>query len=450
MRKRLTASRSMVLAVLLTLLLAVGLTRAQEPQSPDGIQPLGETGVQATVGTAFTYQGRLTDGGNPANGEYDLRFRLYDAATSGTQVGSTTGQENTLVTDGLFTVELDFGSGIFTGEALYLEIGVRPGDSGGVFTALSPRQLLTPVPYALSLRPGAQVISEEYGGDAVYGENTATSGTGMIGKASATSGNTFGVRGVNNSSGGTGVYGWAGSSTSGTDGRPYGVMGYSNSGHGVYGVTLGDWNWISGVYGEANMDHANGVTGWNTVGGPGVYAWSETGTGIIAKSGGNIFRGYDIDPSENLRFNVTNAGNVYADGTYSSPASDFAEMLPAVDGLEPGDVLVVGPDGQLLRSSSSHDTSVVGVYSTQPGFIGGSDEEMENPGDVPLAIVGVVPVKASAENGPIAPGDLLITSSTPGHAMRAGSNPAVGTVIGKALESLEEGTGVIQMLVTLQ
>jgi hypothetical protein len=125
-------------------------------------------------------------------------------------------------------------------------------------------------------------------------------------------------------------------------------------------------------------------------------------------------------------------------------------MLPAVDGLEPGDVLIVGPDGRLLCSDGAYAANVVGVYSTKPGFVGGSDEELENPGEVPLAVLGVVPVKVSAENGPIAPGDLLVTAATPGHAMQAGSGPPVGTVVGKALEPLTEGTSVIQVLVMLQ
>ena len=434
-----------VLAVALLLALTVGLTDAQGPGSQ------GDVSVQATsVGTAFTYQGRLTDGGSPANGEYDFQFTLYDAASEGTQVGSMVSKENTTVADGLFTVELDFGSDIFTGESRYLEIGVRPGASGGSFTTLSPRQALTPAPYALSLRPGASVVGAIAGDNVVYAKNTATSGTGVAGEATATSGNTFGVRGINQSSGGTGVYGWAGSGTSGTDGRPYGIYGYSNSGHGVYGVTLGDWSWISGVYGKAVMDHANGVTGWNTAGGTGVYAWSETGTGMVAKSGsGNIIEAYDSDPSSNRRWYVRNDGQVYADGSFHNTGADFAEMLPAVEGLEPGDVLVISLDGQLLRSSSPYATSVMGVYSTEPGFVGGSDEEMENPGKVPLAIVGIVPVKASTENGPIAPGDLLTTSSTPGHAMFA-DHFVGGAIIGKALEPLEEGTGIIQMLVMLQ
>ena len=67
-----------------------------------------------------------------------------------------------------------------------------------------------------------------------------------------------------------------------------------------------------------------------------------------------------------------------------------------------------------------------------------------------LALAGRVPVKASAENGPIAPGDLLGASATPGHAMKAPANPAPGTVVGKSLGRLASGTGVIEMLVMLR
>ena len=100
------------------------------------------------VGTAFTYQGKLTDGGVPANGTYDLEFRLYNALSSGTQVGSTVTKEDVTVAIGLFTVQLDFGN-VFDGTALYLEIAVRPGASEEAYTTLTPRQPLTPTPYAL-------------------------------------------------------------------------------------------------------------------------------------------------------------------------------------------------------------------------------------------------------------------------------------------------------------
>ena len=125
-------------------------------------------------------------------------------------------------------------------------------------------------------------------------------------------------------------------------------------------------------------------------------------------------------------------------------------MLPAVAGLEPGDVLVIGLDGQLTRCTEAYQPSVLGVYSTRPGFVGGMPVEGETVGKVPLAVVGVVPVKASTEGGTIQPGDLLTASATPGHSMKAQPDPPQGTVIGKALEPLSDETGLILMLVILQ
>jgi regulator of RNase E activity RraA len=132
--------------------------------------------------------------------------------------------------------------------------------------------------------------------------------------------------------------------------------------------------------------------------------------------------------------------------------ADFAEMLPAAAGLEPGDVLVIDPDGQLIRSTEPYQASVAGVYSTKPGFVGGQPVEGTVAGAIPLAVVGVVPVKVTTENGAIRPGDLLVASAIPGHAMKAGPNPPQGTVIGKALEKLDasQGIGIIKMLATLQ
>jgi hypothetical protein len=104
---------------------------------------------QTPVGTAFTYQGRLTDGSVPANGIYDLEFALYDAATDGAQLVPTVTKEDVAVADGLFVVALDFGSGAFTSSARWLQIGVRPGSSTEAFTTLGSRQELTPTPNAI-------------------------------------------------------------------------------------------------------------------------------------------------------------------------------------------------------------------------------------------------------------------------------------------------------------
>lgn len=99
--------------------------------------------------TSFSFQGRLTDGGVPANGPYDFRFILYDAESSGSQVGGTVLRDDVAVSAGIFTVALDFGSASFAGQARWVETAVRPGASTGSYTVLSPRQPVTAAPNAL-------------------------------------------------------------------------------------------------------------------------------------------------------------------------------------------------------------------------------------------------------------------------------------------------------------
>ncbi|MFH0908817.1 MAG: hypothetical protein V1929_08650 [bacterium] len=180
------------------------------------------------------------------------------------------------------------------------------------------------------------------------------------------------------------------------------------------------------------------------------------------------------DGNSKFRFEVS--GNAYADGAFSGGGADYAEMITVSDGaasVEPGDLLAIDParERAVKKCSEARSARVAGVYSTKPGFVG-SEREWDEPvvagarqgdkareytlqdratefGDIPMAVVGIVPCKASAENGAIQPGDLLVASGTPGHAMRD-DDPKVGTVIGKALGSLEAGTGVIKVLVTLQ
>ena len=99
--------------------------------------------------TGFTYQGKLTDAGNPANGNYDLQFKLFDALAGGAQQGGTLVQTPVAASAGNFTVTLDFGAAVFSGADRFLEIGVRPAGSGNAYTTLSPRQPVTPTPYAI-------------------------------------------------------------------------------------------------------------------------------------------------------------------------------------------------------------------------------------------------------------------------------------------------------------
>lgn len=170
---------------------------------------------------------------------------------------------------------------------------------------------------------------------------------------------------------------------------------------------------------------------------------------VLQGNGGRFLRA--VDQSWDAKFRLEGNGQAYADGAWNAGGADFAELLPAADGLAPGDVLAIGADGRLVRTTSAYEAAVAGVYSTAPGFVGGQDADEGAPaGTVPLAVVGVVPVKASAENGPIRPGDLLVSAATAGHAMRAGPDAPQGTVIGKALGSLARGTGTVRMLASLQ
>ena len=76
-------------------------------------------------GTAFTYQGRLTDNGSAANGNYNLRFTIYDSVTSGTVIAGPITNSLTSLNNGLFNVPLDFGANVFDGSARWLEIAVQ-------------------------------------------------------------------------------------------------------------------------------------------------------------------------------------------------------------------------------------------------------------------------------------------------------------------------------------
>jgi len=106
-------------------------------------------GQGADLGTAFLYQGRLLDGGKTADGQYDLRFVLYDAATDGTAHAGPVAVLDVQVTNGLFTAEVDFGSDVFSGQASWLDVAVKPSGSTADHTVLDPRQSLSAAPYAL-------------------------------------------------------------------------------------------------------------------------------------------------------------------------------------------------------------------------------------------------------------------------------------------------------------
>jgi hypothetical protein len=132
--------------------LVLGLAWPTQATGPhQGTTPLGPQLPEAPVGTGFTYQGYLEEAGEPAVGLYDFEFALFDAEAAGAQVGSSVLVNDHPIFDGQFNVLLDFGVSAFGSGARWLEIAVRPGASGGAYTTLTPRQALTPAPYAQAL-----------------------------------------------------------------------------------------------------------------------------------------------------------------------------------------------------------------------------------------------------------------------------------------------------------
>ncbi len=120
---------------------------APDSRSPVNDQRTKDNGQLSIDQTAFTYQGQLKDSNGPVNGAYDLQFGLYSAQTGGEKLGVKEIQ-NSVLTNGLFKFQLDFGRAVEAKES-WLEIGVRPSGSAEAYTVLFPRQKLTPTPYAI-------------------------------------------------------------------------------------------------------------------------------------------------------------------------------------------------------------------------------------------------------------------------------------------------------------
>jgi hypothetical protein len=238
---------------------------------------------------------------------------------------------------------------------------------------------------------------------------TSEAGWGVNGE----SGSGVGVRGVSNT-------GW-------------GMTGESNSSIGVRGVSTSSW----GVDGESNSGvGVRGVsqTGW------GMTGESNSGIGVHGKGGqlAGLFEG-DVEVTGDIRLKNADC------------AEDFD--IACLEQVEPGTVMVIDSEGALRPSAQAYDKRVAGVVSGagnyKPGLILDKQESSNN--RMPIALMGKVYCKVDASYGAIEVGDLLTTSPTPGQAMKA-TDPlkAFGSVIGKALRPLQEGQGLIPILIALQ
>jgi hypothetical protein len=275
----------LALVIVAAALIAGAGVTAGPLQQPANAQ--GGLQVAGSVASKIHYQGRLTDAaGNPLNGSYNLGFQLWNHASGGTKLSEET-KSGVGVQNGLFTVELIVGQEHFNGQELWLAVVVN----GQV---LSPRQEILPVPYALSLKPGASIEGEggraltlrSDGDDALHVQTDAAGKSGVWGHSddgygvTGTSGNNKGVQGV----GPTGVYGRSDAENGegvhghGTGANTEGVLGTADGANGKGVSGLG----FTGVYGGSSADDGEGVHGH------GIGARTE---GVLGTANGEHGRG---------------------------------------------------------------------------------------------------------------------------------------------------------------
>ena len=355
----------------------------------------------APVGSDFTYQGQLSDAGVPANGNYDFEFALYTAASGGTAV-DTIDVDDLSVSAGLVNANLDFTAVPYDGQALWVEVRVRPGASNGSYTALAPRQALSAAPYALFALSGNEGPAGPAGPQGPTGPqgpqgpqgDTGPQGPagpqGLQGDPGATG--PQGPAGPQGNPGATGPQGPAGpQGPQGAQGPPgfvtlpYSGLVNSNdrglviendgSGEGIVGIAEASTGVIgggnvgvqgmgdsAGVWGISFVVDGIGVFGSNDDGGIGVEGRSENNAGVLGTSavGTGVFGHSDsangVYAEGNVGVYATGNWGVYAVGVTN--AGVHGEGFTGVYGLSTGSNVGVYGDGG----------SATGVYGE--GFTG--------------------------------------------------------------------------------
>jgi hypothetical protein len=289
-------------------------------------------------GTAFTYQGRLNSGATPATGSFDLRFALYDAATDGTQQGLLLTNAATAISNGLFTVTLDFGNQ-FPGAARWLEIGVRTNGVVTAFSTLAPRQPLTPTPYATYAASAAGLLS---------GFTIQTNSSGSPNVVGGAAGNYVrsGVIGATISGGGsTNFTGYAYTNTIKAN---FGTIGggLGNTVQASFATVCGGWlNTISssGSYSTVCGGYSNNVYGQFSIAGGG---YGNTVSGSFATAGGGIYN------------YVSGNEATLGGGEYNTAGGDFSTVSGGYTNVVSGNYSTIVGGSQ---------NSVEGQYSTELG-----------------------------------------------------------------------------------
>jgi hypothetical protein len=240
------------------------------------------------------------------------------------------------------------------------------------------------------------------------------------------------------------------------NGPERGLSGFSDAGSGAVGQS----NKGSGVLATSHDGQGLTVYSDNDVAlfaQGGAFAGVFNGA-LVVNKGPNV-PGKTPNTNGNIVINegdvILNKGSVYVKGDVVLSNADCAEdfRVSGAKSVEPGTVMVLDGEGAVSESAASYDKRVAGVVSGagtyKPGLI--LDRQAGEPGRVPLALMGKVYCKVDAQYGPVSVGDLLTTSPTPGHAMKAkDTDKAFGAVIGKALRPITAGQGLIPILIALQ
>jgi hypothetical protein len=305
---------------------------------------------------------------------------------------------------------------------------------------------------------GRGVVGQSAGGYGVYAESTsgtgllATSSTGVAGYFDITNSANYSDAILSTNSGfGNGVVGIStlqhGVFGIANDVNGAGIMGFHNAGgEAVFGITTS--NIAAAVVGR-NYGTNAGVRGVNgTANGTGVLAQANVdgatnGNALVAELLGTAAGNPAVFKANgNNVARIDQTGKGYFNGGVQASGADVAELFDVEGNLsayEPGDVLIISEssDRTVTKSTSPYSTLVAGVYATKPGLYLTEHNAEQNAVQqmAPMGVIGVIPTKVCAEGGAIKRGDLLVTSSTPGVAMKADPDKVkVGQVLGKALQ----------------